>query len=304
MERQARFGQLDRRERRGFTLVELLVVIAIIGILVALLLPAVNSAREAARRTHCLNNLRQVGLASHTYHDAQRALPPPKLGDQFQNLGSMFVSLLPYLEEGSLYARYDLEKPVDDPTNVPWTERSIRTYLCPSMSLPRAVPLRECNEKLGPGSYIISSRTAYGRHGQLDGPFKNPEPGRRYNLSFKHIRDGLSKTLWVGEVNYGHRDYRWSECGRQQQSKWGDATWAEGYWFFAWGHMSLEAPDLFNNTSQYFSPFSARSFRSDHPGGVQFCTLDGGAFLLSNDSDPEVRFALVTRNGKETVNLP
>ena len=95
-------------QRRGFTLVELLVVIAIIGILVALLLPAVQAAREAARRTQCSNNLRQIGLAAHQYHDSHQHLPPG-IGYTPLETGSVwgqhFFHLLPYLEEGNLYQR-------------------------------------------------------------------------------------------------------------------------------------------------------------------------------------------------------
>ena len=89
----------------GFTWVELLVVIAIIGILIALLLPAVQSAREAARRMGCQNNLKQVGLAVHNYHDAMHHLPPPKLGTvSTSKEASTFVVILPYLEEGDRYS--------------------------------------------------------------------------------------------------------------------------------------------------------------------------------------------------------
>jgi prepilin-type N-terminal cleavage/methylation domain-containing protein len=288
---------------RGFTLVELLVVVATVGVLISLLLPAVQSAREAARRTQCVNNLRQIGLATHAFHDAKRHLPPPKLGSTaYDTLGSMFVVLLPYLEESALFEQYDLAKPADDPVNIAWTEKPLGIYLCPSMALPRSVPLRECGEVLGPGSYVISSRTGYGRYFALDGPFKNPVADRRYSLAFKHIQDGLGKTLWVGEINYGHRDYTWANCGDPQTSKWGDTTWANGYWFRAWGHMTAEAPNLFNNSRQYFSPNSARAFRSDHPGGVQFVKLDGSVSLLSDDADHYIRLAMVTRAGREVVN--
>src|SRR6187200_595115 len=96
----------DRRNR-GFTLVELLVVIAIIGILIALLLPAVQAAREAARRTQCMNNLKQLGLAALSYHDVYQHLPPgigyyPTANGAF---GTYFFYLLPYIEQRNLYDR-------------------------------------------------------------------------------------------------------------------------------------------------------------------------------------------------------
>ena len=94
---------MNRPHRRGFTLVELLVVIAIIGILVALLLPAIQAAREASRRAQCTNNLKQVGIAIQNYHDAYRALPILGMGSAH---GSWVLHLLPQLEQGGLYERY------------------------------------------------------------------------------------------------------------------------------------------------------------------------------------------------------
>ena len=93
-----------RQNRRGFTLVELLVVIAIIGILIALLLPAVQAAREAARRTECTNNMKQIGLALHNYHGPHRTFPP---GGMVSNGLSYIVMLLPYMEQKALYDRFD-----------------------------------------------------------------------------------------------------------------------------------------------------------------------------------------------------
>ncbi len=288
--------------RNGFTLVELLVVIAVIGMLVALLLPAVQSARTSARRMQCVNNLRQIGLATANYASANNHLPPPTAGAQFENRGSTLVLLLPYLEEGALYANYQLENAITDRQNALVTGQSVPVFLCPEMSTNRPVPDTECGEVLAAGSYVISSRTTYSGHGRLDGAFRNPVAGRPYTLSYRHITDGTSKTLLFGEVNYGHVEYLWTDCGEKNGSpKWGDTTWANGYWFFAWGHMSADLPKLFNNVDLFASPNSARTFRSDHPGGVHFVFLDGSVDMLANDSDPAVRAALVTRSGQEVT---
>jgi prepilin-type processing-associated H-X9-DG protein len=168
------------------------------------------------------------------------------------------------------------------------------------MALPRAVPEIEAGEKLGPGSYLISSRTDYSNFGSLDGAFDNPTSDGSYTLGMQHITDGTSKTLLVGEINYGIQQMLWSDhASLQGTSMWGDQTWAHGYWALAWGHMAAKFPGIYNNSTDYAPPHSNRSFRSDHPGGVQFAFVDGSVQFISEDASPQVRRALVTRAGDE-----
>lgn len=131
-----------RFQRTAFTLVELLVVIAIIGILVSLLLPAVQAAREAARRMQCQNNLKQIALACHNFHDARRQLPsgglPPSIteGTQF----SAHSQLLPYIEQQNLHALVDLTVPPQHDNNQLARETKVNTFLCPSESRENPLP--------------------------------------------------------------------------------------------------------------------------------------------------------------------
>jgi prepilin-type N-terminal cleavage/methylation domain-containing protein len=309
----------DRRAASGFTLIELLVVIAIVGILIALLLPAVQAARECSRRASCTNNLRQIGIAVQNYHAVLQHLPPPNAvvpgmeqqHDAFYQVSiSALGLLLPYLEDSSRYAQFDLSKPVSDPQNEKVVAVALDVYMCPSMRMPREVPELECGERLGPGSYIISTRTHYGQW-ELDGAFKAPTgrqvPGGvfiadKYSLAMKSITDGLSKTLLVGEINYGHQQCKWDNCGQLNGSpRWGDFFWAHGYRTEGWGHMGTTYPAMFNNSREYAAPHSRRVFRSDHPGGVQFVFLDSSVHFISDESSPDVRKALVTRSGEETT---
>ena len=298
---------MTRRNQKGFTLVELLVVIAVIGILIAMLLPAVQSAREAARRMSCANKLKQIGLATYLYENTERHMPPPNTGATFEQLGSTFVLLLPYLEEWASAAEYDPEKSVTSVVNLPTTSRTVPAYLCPSMFLPRAVPNTTCGEQLGPGSYMISTRTKYDAQNlkRMDGAFVQPRAGGRYPLGLEHFTDGTSKTLLIGETNYGLRDLLWTDCpGLVGSVKWGDQTWAEGYWALSWGHIDLDKHELFGyaayNKTQNFGNATLRVFKSDHPGGAQFVYVDGSVHFVPDTINYPVLSALVTRAGEET----
>ena len=183
--------------RRAFTLVELLVVIAIIGILVALLLPAVQTAREAARRIQCINQIRQLCLASLTYESANRSFPPGLVDDdnnlqEAQHNG--FVFLLPYFEESALHDQYNFNENWKSDSNKVVAQSRIEFLICPSndSSVPDegSVPGAPndyafskgevayfCDKSQGSGIFDVNSHTRVGK-----------------------IADGLSKTMAFGEA--------------------------------------------------------------------------------------------------------
>jgi prepilin-type N-terminal cleavage/methylation domain-containing protein len=125
----------------GFTLVELLVVIAIIGVLVALLLPAVQAAREAARRSSCQNNLRQIGLATQNFHDTNNAFPPLRIAGA-EGWGTFWVLILPYTEQGALFERWDLTLKYAQQSAVA-RQTQVKSYYCPARRPPNTLSVAE-----------------------------------------------------------------------------------------------------------------------------------------------------------------
>jgi prepilin-type N-terminal cleavage/methylation domain-containing protein len=203
---------MPRRSHRGFTLVELLVVIAIIGILVALLLPAVQQAREAARRSQCKNNLKQLGLAIHNYTDFLGCVPPAGLvvknadGSLWTSFMSPHARILPYIEQGNTYGAINKDTAYGDTVNTQAVGRVIPIFLCPSE--PRSEPLNHAtfgliggvNYGFSMGDWYVWSGYNNGANGQ---PPTRSAIGVNLRRRWSDFTDGLSQTLLMSEVkNY------------------------------------------------------------------------------------------------------
>lgn len=308
---------MTRRTRLAFTLVELLVVIAIIGILVALLLPAVQAAREAARRSSCSNNLKQLGLALHNHHDVYKRLPagngygPGPIKDKRR---SWTVPILPFLEQGVMYDKIDLNKSqLDTSTNASGVsnlsviQQRLEAVLCPSD--PGSATNKNRTDSAGGISLALTNYAAcVGDHrnstGTGFGPFpdggwydygNSADTGAKtrgvitrygYAANLAEVTDGTSNTIFVGEV----------------VPDW--CVWQD------WGHQSFATTAFpINHRNRdcqagTLAPTSASetiTFRSRHPGGAQFMLGDASNRFLAQTMDYTVYRALASRTGGEVV---
>jgi prepilin-type N-terminal cleavage/methylation domain-containing protein len=252
-------GGMARRTAHGFTIVELLVVIAIIGVLMSLLLPAVQAAREAARRIQCQNNLKQLGLALHNYHDTLKRLPPggiiqknpnPNITfGEFDPLGGkMFgwiVLILPYMEQGPLYDQFDFKVSILNQPQEPQTA-VLETLLCPSDSAQGRYyldPQFTQGKRFAKGNYAAWVSPM---HVDLQNLFLGALGGDGH--SFAAFQDGTSQTLMLTEVRtrFHEQDQR-------------------GAWALPWTAASLLAFDMHDDDD--VSPFVYNPLSL--PNGVQ-----------------------------------
>ncbi|WP_240928288.1 DUF1559 domain-containing protein [Thalassoroseus pseudoceratinae] len=321
--------------RRGFTLIELLVVIAIIAILIALLLPAVQQAREAARRTQCKNNMKQLGLALHQYHDTYNKFPfSYMLGDDL-NVSSFGVQILPFIEQGNLWNRWDSRVPAFNEAssagfpaaavdqNLEVIATPIDAFMCPSTpgeevhdySLPAnaggsGVPPFDLTWTAARSDYCAASgvRGVFGdlayagnQGGQRGGIFAEPNECAQ----FRDVTDGTSNTILLGERVGGNVVYRngqidpslTSSLGPSQGGAWGDFLLGEH-----WPEGSLTdgtpggGPCVINCTNM-----RSTGFMSFHPGGAQFLLADGSVKFLSENIDLATLAGLITRGKGEVL---
>ncbi|MCA9234118.1 MAG: DUF1559 domain-containing protein [Planctomycetales bacterium] len=302
---------------RAFTLVELLVVIAIVGILIALLLPAIQAAREASRRTTCQNNLRQIGLAITNHVSATGKFPPgkkysgPRSNPETESFAwSCFV--LGYLEEENLRVQLDLKKSIFDPINVPVASTVVTLYLCPSAS--RLEEHRgedgilhgldgqpgegfACIDYLGisgpdKDKANIVTGIDYGpQRGVLIGTKGLPNEDMLVEppaITPAKITDGMSQTLMVAECTG-----RGVDVNKSGEVKSLNGAWASG------GNIS----HVKKGVNEELPPIAWEDERvfSDHPQGVNALACDGSVHFLTNDLDPQTLRSLCSRDGEESV---
>ncbi|QDV36098.1 DUF1559 family PulG-like putative transporter [Tautonia plasticadhaerens] len=250
----------------GFTLIELLVVIAIIGVLIALLLPAVQAAREAARRAQCLNNLRQMGLALHGYHDTAGHFPPGgwlrRPGEPMRWL-AWSALLLPNLEQPDLFDAMNLAVAHDHAANGTAARTVLDVYLCPTSR-------RDDDRVDGRGACDYGG--IYGE--RITSPNNPPKGPMLYDRAFPvaAIRDGTSQTIFIAE----------------------DSAWGDGQWIYA---RNVFDQAFAINTAPGFE----NDIRSDHPGGALALLGDGSARFLKETIALRPLAALCTRAGGEVI---
>jgi len=310
----------SRKHRRAFTLIELLVVIAIIAILIGLLLPAVQKVRAAAARMKCQNNLKQIGLAMHGYHDSNNHLPVAvayfQPGETAASYVTGWIQILPFLEQDTIARKWNQKLPRnssddsdgDGYTNAMLQRMSIATYVCPSMTPPGSTTggaLGSGSENRAPSSYIFSAGTAtcyeatYGPAATQpsDGvilPIRNKsfavDPSQRdvagnFPISLTQIPDGTSTTFMVGECDF-------KPAGLS--SNYGP-VWAYGY-FYNWSGTSTGLNKHDGNPSANYG-----TFRSEHGGGANFLMAGGSVAFFRESIQLDTFKALGTRAGGETL---
>jgi prepilin-type N-terminal cleavage/methylation domain-containing protein len=313
------------RRRSGFTLIELLVVIAIIAILIALLLPAVQKVREAASRAQCQNNMKQICLAIHQFHDANKKLPQGVMYSNPYYYWHWTVQILPYIEQGALYSTADAwahgigAQPTAKYAYWPWGDYwhnpmqtranpalsvSIPVYTCPSDSRSLVASGWTDNNGDFPSAdpTVIAFSSYMGVNG-VNGDLNNGTFYYQSKLRFSSITDGLSNTMFIGE--------------RPPAS-----NYEFGWWFAGVGYDTLGTGDVLlgpreKSYASYmgcaakyasFQPGDPTNychqvhFWSFHPGGALFAMGDGSVHFITYDGDA-ILPALATRAGGEVVNF-
>jgi prepilin-type N-terminal cleavage/methylation domain-containing protein len=296
----------------AFTLVEILVVMAVIGVLVALTMPAIQAARESARKTQCANNLKQIGLGLHAYMINHQAFPPgyvSKVLPDHDDGGPGWAwgaMIMPFIEESAMHDQIDYSKSLRDDEMKQVRLTSVPLFICPSDEMFEPIidiPSKSSTRiicQMAAANYVASAGTIRPTckicRDNFDGAF-----GRNRAIKPKELQDGLSKTLCIGE-----RASRWSRpalWGVLPNSKVLDnqkpglyaagpayvlgTTFNEGF------NIESSLDEMDHGTIGTF----AESFGSQHPGGAFFLFCDATVHFVYDDADPSIMNALSTRDG-------
>ena len=303
---------LSVRRRAGFTLIELLVVIAIIGVLVALIMPAVQSAREAASRTQCINNMKQMGLAAMEYHDAFGAFTGGWYCDPTLDTNCVLPAAQTYMWNGltGLFLKMELtnnfnEININIPNNLPdnttAVRRTISAFVCPSNRKANvaASDSTTITSKLGPSDYRGNLAAGFvpGIQPKYDPASTDPtnttdgntppspllgvyDNGMTYmnsTTSIADVSDGTSNTILMGETLTGTWSEATSCCIRTTSDR------------------TLNKPIVIKNQNYY------TYWMSKHPGAVNYLRVDGSVSTVTNQINKQVLIKMMTRNGGEAL---
>jgi prepilin-type N-terminal cleavage/methylation domain-containing protein/prepilin-type processing-associated H-X9-DG protein len=296
------------RRSAAFTLIELLVVIAIIAVLIALLLPAVQKVREAANRARCLNNLKQIGLALHNYHNVQETFPlgvPPSRGLAYN------VRSLPYVEQDNFYNQFDLNGGYQSTTNRPFGRMPVPLYHCPSaVSNRQSIPSTVAGF---PGDSYFTTHY-YGNMGPIDsvnnqyavsvGTPGNPQGGvalqgvlgREQRVRIMDIVDGTSNTFLVGEISWTRPD-----GGDTGYREWSRGCTTSGSWECG---SCKNVANAINTVWYNGTNMNSISFGSRHSGGTNFLFCDGSSRFITESIVLSVYLATASRDGGEVTTAP
>lgn len=317
------------RSRRAFTLIELLVVIAIIGVLIALLLPAVQAAREAARRAQCTNNLKQIGLAFHNYHDSHNSLPP---GRKSCCWGTWLIFSLPYLEQQALYNSWNTQGDMRNPDldwhlsyagadNLTVTSTRVAGYLCPSdpnSGNSPSPPIRTQNYVVNFGNTTEAQDEVFSGVTFGGAPFtdigcpntfqgettQQADGGGKPTVNFAAFIDGLSNTILASE-NKISQDYDLR----------GFSHWGYGCNFTTFNTPNSSQPDVLQSSGYCKYPLGRnppcvaatqalpmmKTARGWHPGDVNTLMGDGAVKFVKDTINVFTWRALGSTSGGEVI---